>query len=80
VSDPDIEPVPVIALDEPSNPVTVTVSESGYDVVHALVRPMTATLRSRHELVLMVAAAVSTIPPPPVVPRTLRLHSVALCA
>jgi hypothetical protein len=80
VSDPDIEPVPVIALDEPSNPVTVTVRESGYDVDHALVRPMTATLLSRHELVLMVALAVETMPKPSVVPRTLRLHSVALCA
>ena len=80
MSDPDIEPVPVIALDEPSKPVTVTVSESGYDVDHALVRPMTATLRSRHELVLMVALAVATMPKPSVVPRTDRLHSVALCA
>jgi hypothetical protein len=80
VSDPDIEPVPVIALEEPSKPVTVTVRESGYDVDHALVRPMTATLLSRHELVLMVALAVETMPNPSVVPRTLRENSVALCA
>ena len=80
MSDPDIEPVPVIALDEPSKPVTVTVSESGYDADHALVRPMTATLLSRHELVLIVALAVETIPKPSVVPRTLSDHSVALCA
>jgi hypothetical protein len=41
---------------------------------------MTATLLSRHELVLMVALAVETIPKPSVVPRTLSDHSVALCA
>jgi hypothetical protein len=80
VSDPDIDPVPVIALEEPSKPVTVTVSESGYDADHALVRPMTATLLLRHELVLIVALAVETLPKPSVVPRTERLNSVALCA
>ena len=41
---------------------------------------MTATLLSRHELVLMVALAVETIPNASVVPSTLSDHSVALCA
>jgi hypothetical protein len=41
---------------------------------------MTATFLSKQLDVLMVALAVATMPNASVVPRTLRLHSVALCA